>query len=87
MLPWKTSMNNPVQPEDERRLAAIMFTDMVGFTALAQRSEALRHPSLVKPVRTGMEHNQRATMHRTGRTQSFRCSLPFRIANRELIGT
>jgi adenylate cyclase len=29
------------QPDDERRLAAIMFTDMVGFTALAQRDEAL----------------------------------------------
>lgn len=28
-----------MQPEGERRLAAIMFTDMVGFTALAQRAE------------------------------------------------
>jgi len=27
--------------EDQRRLAAIMFTDMVGFSALAQRDEAL----------------------------------------------
>jgi adenylate cyclase len=38
-----------------RRLAAIMFTDLVGFTKLAQRDEevALRlrseHPSLVRP--------------------------------------
>ncbi len=32
-------MKDPVQPEGERRLAAIMFTDMVGFTALAQRAE------------------------------------------------
>ena len=28
-------------PDGERRLAAIMFTDIVGFTALAQRDEAL----------------------------------------------
>jgi len=32
-------LKDPVQPEGERRLAAIMFTDMVGFTALAQRAE------------------------------------------------
>ena len=34
-------MNDFEQPDGERRLAAIMFTDMVGFTALAQRDEAL----------------------------------------------
>ena len=33
-------MKNSAEPEGERRLAAIMFTDMVGFTALAQRNEA-----------------------------------------------
>jgi adenylate cyclase len=34
-------LKDTVKPEGERRLAAIMFTDMVGFTALAQRNEAV----------------------------------------------
>ena len=35
------STNEGQGPEGERRLAAIMFTDMVGFTALAQKDEQL----------------------------------------------
>jgi adenylate cyclase len=43
-------------PQASRRLAAIMFTDMVGFTAIAQRDEAValrlleEHRSLLRPL-------------------------------------
>ena len=43
-------------PKGERRLAAIMFTDMVGFTSLAQSNEELamrelkRHNGILRPI-------------------------------------
>src|SRR6476469_1891626 len=46
----------PTESVEQRKLAAIMFTDMVGYSALSQRDEALalelleEHRSLLRPV-------------------------------------
>ncbi len=56
-------MTDSEQVEGERRLAAIMFTDMVGFTALAQKDEGLamelleEQRRLVRPILA--KHNGR----------------------------
>lgn len=50
-------------PEGERRLAAIMFTDMIGYTALGQRNESLslalleEQRKLIRPILS--KHNGR----------------------------
>jgi sigma-B regulation protein RsbU (phosphoserine phosphatase) len=51
------------ETQEQRKLAAIMFTDMVGYSALAQRNEALalelleEHRRLLRPIFSG--HNGR----------------------------
>src|SRR5215472_458418 len=37
----KRKARMPTEPTEERKLAAIMFTDMVGYSALAQRDDKL----------------------------------------------
>ena len=56
------------QPDGERRLAAIMFTDIVGFTALAQRDEALamqlldEHRRIIRTLLTGYKGREVETI-------------------------
>src|SRR5512143_439743 len=58
----------PEAHEGERRLAAIMFTDVVGFTALAHRNETLalelldEHRRLVRPLLAKYDGNEIRTI-------------------------
>jgi adenylate cyclase len=51
-----TSEQKSAMPIEQRQLAAIMFTDMVGYSAMAQRDEALalelleEHRSLLREI-------------------------------------
>ena len=82
-------------PEAHRRLAAIMFTDMVGYTALAQRNESLslalvdEQRRLIRPILN--KHNGREVktigdallLEFSSALEAVRCSYDIQRAARE----
>ncbi len=92
----KAALKEAPMSESERRLAAIMFTDMVGFTALGQRDEALalrlaeEHRKLIRPI--VVRHNGREVktmgdgllMEFTSALEAVRCAYEIQRGMREL---